>query len=104
MTLVWENARHGGREAGDGAHIFPPHGRCRGACRGVAGVACCGGFSGVGLGWCKAEVVVPGGHIGDELVGGTHLAGSKIRAILDSDFATRRAAFGELSLFALSAT
>ena len=26
--MGWQNARHGGRAAGDGARIFPPHGRC----------------------------------------------------------------------------
>ena len=33
------------------APIFPPHGRCGGVCRGVAGVGCGGGSSGDGLGW-----------------------------------------------------
>ncbi len=41
-------ATGGGRRA-VGARIFPPHGRCGGVCRGVAGVGCGGGSFGGGL-------------------------------------------------------
>ena len=77
-AMGWENARHGWRAAGDGGAFSHP----------MAAVEVCvvawlawrvvAGLLGVGgLGWFRAEVVVPGEHAGDELVWGTHLAGSK---------------------------
>ena len=73
------------------ARIFPPHGRCGGVCRGVAGVGCCDGSFGCGLGWIGGcfELSVPqrkstgslsGGFAGDasipwESVGGYNVGG-----------------------------
>ena len=62
-------------------------GKCSGGVRGgVLGVlwGLFWGFSRAvlvaGLGHLGPQVVVPGGHIGDELVGGTYLAGSNRNA------------------------